>query len=131
MKTLSYEQVEFKARTILGNCYGKCKEYVDYISDRIPELEKVRGFYHCPLWGKRQHWWLKDKDGNIFDPTVSQFPSKGIGTYEEYDPEIHLTPIGKCLNCGDLIYESKGYGDSACDEECYSKILSSFRRVVR
>ncbi len=121
---MNYNDVVKEAESIFGDPYGKCKEYVDFIAERINGLQKVRGFYHCPIWGKRQHWWLEDSCGNILDPTVSQFPSGGMGEYEEYDYEIHKTPIGRCINCGELVFENK-VGRDACDERCYSAIVAS------
>jgi len=96
----------------LGQCAGVT---LDMQAD-FPELIRVRGQYHCPIWGERDHWWLKDPDGNVIDPTAKQFPSGGIGEYQEWnegDPE----PTGQCPNCGNRCYN----GASVCSRECASE----------
>ena len=55
---------------------GKCKQFVDEPVAKDTSLRAVRGYYHCPIWGKQAHWWAEDKDGKIIDPTVKQFPQK-------------------------------------------------------
>ena len=63
---------------------GKCKEFSQEAVLRDPTLRLVRGFYHCPFWGEQPHWWTVRLDGSIYDPTKDQFPSKGLGNYEEF-----------------------------------------------
>ena len=75
---------------------GKCKEYVDKAVQADPTLRVVRGHYHCPFWGKQEHWWCERPDGSIYDPTVKQFPTAGAcAEYEELD-ETRI-----CEECGD------------------------------
>ena len=93
--------------------YGKCKEITEQMAKKHPELTRVRGHYHCPIWGKRAHWWLKDEQGNIVDPTAAQFPSRGGGKYEEWD-ESKIEPTGKCLDCGGDAFN----GDTFCSSRC-------------
>ena len=96
----------------VGHPEGRCEEVTLQMQEVFPELERVRGHYHCWEWGKREHWWLTDPDGEILDPTALQFPSFGAGEYEpwnEGDPE----PRGKCLNCGKYVYES-----NFCNDTC-------------
>jgi hypothetical protein len=74
---------------------GKCKEFCEAAVKVDPTLKMLRGFYHCPMWGKQAHWWTVRTDGTIHDPTVKQFPTKGVGAeYEEYDGII------ECAECG-------------------------------
>lgn len=81
---------------------GKCKEAVEALVKQDPTLTAVRGFYHCPFWGKQAHWWAVDTQGKIIDPTVKQFPSKGVGAeYEEFDG------ICECAQCGRKVPEEK------------------------
>jgi len=82
------------------------------------ELTAVRGHYYCPVWGKREHWWLVDKDNEIIDPTAMQFPSKGLGIYEPFK-EGSAEPTGICMNCGEYCYEGRS---SACSEVCDAEI---------
>jgi predicted nucleic acid-binding Zn ribbon protein len=93
--------------------YGKCKEVTEKMAEAFPELQRVRGHYHCPIWGKRDHWWLTTEDGEIVDPTAGQFPSGGLGEYapwEEGSPE----PTGMCPNCGGDVYDNK----TCCSDKC-------------
>lgn len=93
--------------------YGKCAEVTLAMQAVFPELVRVRGQYHCLIWGERDHWWLTDPEGNIVDPTASQFPSGGLG---EYVPHVEGAPepTGPCMNCGGKCYD----GLSACSEPC-------------
>lgn len=103
-------------------CYACCKQATDRMIIEFPELKQVRGWYHCPIWGRRTHWWCVDPDGQIVDPTVRQFPSHAIAHesfYEEYiDQPI---PTGRCLECGELLY----HGATVCSDTCYSAFARS------
>jgi hypothetical protein len=75
---------------------GTCKEACEALVAADSSLVLVRGYYECPMWGDRQHWWCKRDDGSIVDPTVKQFPTAGIcATYREY----HGEPV-PCEECG-------------------------------
>jgi len=78
---------------------GKCKEMVEDLVKKHDGLVPVRGFYHCPIIGRQQHWWAQNKSGKIFDPSVKQFPSAGLGEYEEFNG------ICECEECGKKIKE--------------------------
>jgi hypothetical protein len=93
--------------------YGACREVTERLAAQFPELRRVRGHYYCVTWGERAHWWLVDPEGNIVDPTASQFPSKGKGQYVEW-VEGTKEPTGRCPNCGDLCYD----GGYCCSENC-------------
>ena len=79
---------------------GKCKEMSEDAILKDPSLILVRGYYHCPLDGKQEHWWTKTEFGEIFDPTVRQFKTNGAGAeYEEFNGEC------ECEHCGITIKE--------------------------
>lgn len=69
---------------LTGNPYGNCEKETRKMKEQFPNLETVYGYYYCPIWGQRNHFFLYDPDLNnlIIDPTAKQFPSKGIGVYE-------------------------------------------------
>lgn len=94
---------------------GKCAEATRLMVEAFPELQRVAGFVYVP-WGRDEHWWCRAPDGSIVDPTRSQFPQ--IYHYEELnlsDPETRkLVPTGRCMDCGDDVYEGKTF----CDERC-------------
>ena len=96
------------------DAYGKCAEYTESMNKVFPELLRIRGHYHCPIQGKRPHWWLKTLDNIIVDPTRKQFASIGLGDYEEWD-ETQEEPTGKCLNCGDYRF---GWASVFCSDTC-------------
>lgn len=93
---------------------GKCKEMSEELCALDGSLRLVRGHYHCPIWGEQAHWWC-ERDGEVVDPTVKQFPSNGLGEYVEFDG------ICQCSECGvsglekDFTFESNyQYCSSAC-----------------
>jgi hypothetical protein len=100
---------------------GRCQYVTSEMQKAFPELIRVRGHYFDVMWGERQHWWLETTEGEIVDPTASQFPTKGNGYYEKWD-ESQEEPCGKCMNCGDLCYMSKGFGMHACSENCCKEL---------
>lgn len=100
-------------REHVGESYGKCADATEAMLTAFPELLRVRGHYYCSAWGERAHWWLVDTDGNVIDPTASQFPSKGSGEYVPWD-ESRQEPTGRCPNCGGHCYN----WDTCCSDKC-------------
>ena len=100
---------------------GKCKEACEELVKENPELKLVRGYYICPLWGKQEHWWCKSSNGNIIDPTVKQFPTKGVAAeYIEFDGYI------ECAECGKRIKEEDADIDGRyafCSLNCHLKFV--------
>jgi hypothetical protein len=96
---------------------GRCKEVTLAMISEFPELNRVRGFYDCCIWGRREHWWLVDPNNEIIDPTVDQFPSKGISPYVPWD-ESKEEPTGRCLYCGDYAYRNR----NCCGFDCFEKL---------
>jgi hypothetical protein len=97
---------------------GTCREVTRDMLKAFPHLRRVRGHYHCWIWGEREHWWLVN-GGEIIDPTVDQFPSRGQGTYVEL-PEDAQTPTGRCPNCGDYCFDGE-----QVHEHCHDEFLRS------
>jgi hypothetical protein len=91
---------------------GQCAAVTEAMAAAFPELRRVRGFYECPIEGRRPHWWMATRAGLIIDPTACQFPSNGIGLYVEH---VGPEPTGQCLNCGSLLF---GAGLEFCNAEC-------------
>lgn len=96
---------------------GKCHEMAADACRQDPTLTLVRGFYHCPTWGKQQHWWAARPDGSIVDPTADQFPSKGAGRYEPFDGFVQCD---QCLRRvrEDSVWRVEGRF-AFCREHCY------------
>lgn len=99
---------------------GKCKEMSEALVADDPTLQLVRGWYHCPIWGKQEHWWCKTPEGKIIDPTARQFPSKGIGEYEEF------AGIFSCAECGTDVKEENAIFESNyvfCSGRCVCRFV--------
>ena len=111
-----------------GFVRGKCKSAVEEMIMDFPELRIAKGMVWCPYpYEEQQHWWCVTTDGIVVDPTVSQFPA--VLSYEEHkegDPII----VGKCLNCGDDIWEPNrdtgepAYSSSICNASCERSYLA-------
>lgn len=100
------------AEHVQGDPTGKCAEVTAEMAEAFPWLRRVRGHYFCVVTGRdHPHWWMQDADGQVIDPTASQFPSNGAGIYTEHEgPE----PSGKCPNCGGYVYD----GGTVCGDMC-------------
>lgn len=97
--------------SLRGKCKSMCQDAV--LDD--PSLKLVRGYYHCPSWGKQAHWWTVREDGTIFDPTKNQFPSQGAGEYVEFDGYFECEECGKRIHEDDCII----YGNyQFCSDQC-------------
>lgn len=97
---------------------GKCKEMSEALILADPTLTLVRGHYYCYQWGEQPHWWCKDRDGKVIDPTKDQFPSKGRGDYVEFDGFFH------CEYCDKTVHEDEAYfveHHVYCDSPCYAR----------
>ena len=96
---------------------GKCKELAEAAVNEDSSLRLVRGFYHCPMWGKQAHWWAAKPDGTIVDPSVKQFPTGGAGAkYQEFDGSI------ECEYCHESVPEEEAYiyeQHAYCCYQCY------------
>lgn len=99
---------------------GKCKEMSEALVTADPNLTLVRGFYMCPFWGEQQHWWVKDKNGNIIDPTVKQFPSAGLGEYVEFDGTVECSECGKSMKEEDASFDSSY---AFCSGKCHMRFV--------
>jgi hypothetical protein len=105
------------------SAYGKCKDMCLKMMKEFPELTIHRGWYQDPIIGDREHWWLKDEDNNIVDPTAHQFPTGGMFEYKDLT-DVKEIPTGRCPNCGGYIYN----GGDLCSVDCeteYTMYLNS------
>ena len=82
---------------------GKCKEFCEELVSKNSHLEMVRGWYYDPIWNRKEpHWWCKDKEGKIHDPTSLQFAAGGIESfYEEFTGTL------ECEMCGNEVLEEE------------------------
>lgn len=104
-----------------GMCHARSKE----MQAVFPELILCRGYYTSALDGAPAHWWLKTADGTIVDPTAGQFQMGKQGCYEEYNERDHgPLPIGKCMNCGSLVYAGAP-ATCCCSKECEQALMEA------
>ena len=90
---------------------GKCKELSEAAVAENSNLRLVRGHYFCPILNTNEpHWWTVDAEGVVFDPSRLQFPSAGMGIYEEFDGVVY------CVECGNEVEEDRAVieGNYAC-----------------
>lgn len=103
---------------------GRCKELSEAACAADPTLRLVRGHYFCPIWNRDEpHWWCEREDGTIVDPSARQFPSNGMGIYEEFDGWC------TCSNCGKEVREEEASFDSNyvfCSYECHGHFVGVF-----
>ncbi len=100
---------------------GKCKGVCEQLCKEDNTLILVRGHYICPIWGEQEHWWVRDQEGNITDPTVRQFPTKGVGA--KY---IEFNGMCECAECGKLIAEEDAIFMSrypVCSDMCAMRLV--------
>lgn len=100
---------------------GKCKEMCEDAVCADPSLRLVRGHYFCPIWNSNQpHWWTVREDGTIYDPSALQFPSAGMGIYEEFNG------MCTCAECGKKVSENEAdiEGNYAfCSYLCHGRFV--------
>lgn len=108
-----------------ADAYGKCAEVTQAMANAFPELKRAKGYYHCVIWGRRDHWWLTTSDGKIIDPTAIQFPTKGNCEYEEW---VEGMPVqtGICMDCGEPVYN----GDTFCSKQCELATMEYMRTGI-
>lgn len=102
---------------------GKCKELSEAAVAADPTLRLVRGYYWCPFWGKQEHWWTVRNDGSVHDPTARQFPSKGMGEYEEFDGTVECAECGKQMKEEEASFESRY---AFCSGQCYARFVGVY-----
>lgn len=110
-----------------GLLLGKCREACVAMAKAFPELTAVPGHVLVMHWGQRSHWWLTTPDGEIVDPTASQFPL--VIEYQPWTP-VSDVQVGRCYQCGAALYAKvQSLGEDAasrdfCDAACTAKALA-------
>jgi hypothetical protein len=101
---------------------GKCKEFCEEAIKLDPSLVLVRGYYYDWDWGQQAHWWCKRTDGTIYDPTKLQFPSKGLGEYEEFNGKVQCSECGKEILEKDAKFDGNGHY-AFCSTKCNMRFV--------
>ncbi len=118
-------------KNVKGDGYAKCIEITLAMGKEFPELQRRKGFFHDGIWGRRTHWWLRDENGNIIDPTAKQHPTgEWFPVTDRYytdltdlnDEELSkVVPSGPCANCGGDVYG----GGTVCSDICHNEFARS------
>lgn len=91
-----------------------CAEATEAMVAAFPDLRRVRG--HAMIGVHlRPHWWCVTPDGRVVDPTAIQWETKPA-FYMPLDSDEE--PHGKCYNCGELLFVSRGDESYWCSECC-------------
>lgn len=88
----------------------KCAEATEKMEAEFG-FKRIRGHVMIDL-NMRPHWWCVDDDGEIIDPTAHQWECRPA-IYEPFD-EAEGEPHGKCINCGSLLFRSRGDSSFKC-----------------
>ena len=103
---------------------GLCGIATEQMVKTFPDLKRVRGHVQDALITKPiEHWWCIDYEGNIIDPTASQF--NFIISYDERNESLP-EPTGECPNCGEYCYNNHFCCCKKCEKE-YAAYVSKER----
>lgn len=115
---------------VMGLCQSTCQQ----MREAFPELVIIRGHVLGAFPGRRQHWWLQAPDGEVVDPTVSQYPGAAV-VYEPYVPGERVR-VGRCMNCGDDIMSTLDDDmrphalDQFCSDVCSNIMVAEFNAML-
>ncbi len=104
---------------------GACVQATNAMVAEFPERTRVRRHVfgpRCPVTGW-PHWWCETDDGDLVDPSASQFPA--IFDYVAID-ESAPEPTGKCMECGDYCYDTSG----ACSPACLASLNTYYNGII-
>lgn len=109
--------------------YGKCREAAQSMVKAFPELAVTNGFVYDALWGEREHWWCKDQEGAIVDPTRCQFPA--VIEYQEVDNDhpVRKYPRERCHECGEHYYRTPELGGTMHNDTCHRRYIAHLNSV--
>ena len=113
----------WKAASDSEICRYQCLEFSKKFAEKFG-LKVVPGFYEINDY-PHEHWWCVDDNGQVIDPTATQF-SKG-GTYSPHSEGKHKARIGACPECGTDLFEGDG---DFCGEECFDSYVRYCNSVI-
>lgn len=127
MNSRSYDEWidAYVARTpiVRGSCGSATRE----MNEAFPELHRVTGFVTTMMGETSEHFWLETSDGDVVDPTASQFRG-GVLEYRAFQPGDEVR-VSRCMQCGDDIYACLASLDdvptrrSMCSDECEAAFI--------
>lgn len=110
-----------------GEIYRNCKDVTKEMKEDFPELRIAKGLVLIVDDFKRYpHQWCVTPEGEIVDPTAGQW--MGIMEYQEIK-EDEPKPIGKCMNCGEWIFDNYKLKNFCC-EDCHKANIDYLMRPL-
>lgn len=114
---------DYRAR--VGGVLGRCSSATSEMVAAFPELTRVGGWVLTGFGAELEHFWCVTADGEVVDPTATQFQDMGQGgviDYRAFEPGDEVR-VGRCMDCGADIYRRVSALDgggraSFCDEAC-------------
>lgn len=113
---------------------NQCKEACIEMKKQFPELILTNGLIQVGIEkDMRNHWWLRDSNDKIIDPTAHQYNlfNLNIVFYSEIDDNHDLRNFtqGRCCNCGERYFIGKNNWNNStvCSNECYSLFAKSLK----
>ncbi len=110
------------------NPLGMCQWAVERMVKAFPELTAVPGFVRVLHGGRPEHWWCTTPDGEVVDPTASQY--EAVLEYIPWVPGMEVR-VGCCMNCGMDIYKKPdklgGPRESVCSQECHEELVLEYQ----
>jgi len=98
---------------IMNNSSNESRKATIIMKGQFPELKRIKGVIEIETLTttiKCTHWWLKDEENNIIDPTANHY--KILNYYEE--------KFIKCYTCGKFCLGDHHF----CSENCENLYLS-------
>ena len=115
-----------------GSVRCMCWEGTTAMCRKFHELRSVEGHVIMKSGHRVEHFWCVDPDGNVVDPTESQF--EAIASYEPWKPGTEVR-VGRCMWCGDDIYRAvqslNGARVSFCSPECEKLMVDDLNRPYK
>lgn len=138
-KALRYEHwIEERVYRANGFGYGKCRDIATEMVAAFPELSLRKGVFVDRAIGRRTHWWVRDPEGRIVDPTARQHPvGKVFPADESYYEDMTdwteeqimaVVPTGRCMNCGGDVYWRKTFCNDKCAKACGYSVSRTDKR---
>lgn len=100
---------------------------VQWLKHLLPRIQSLPSFEDTIIalsGGEQAHWWTKDPQGKIIDPTAAQFPSLGMGIYEEFNGVVECAQCGKEMKEEDVGYADGNY--AFCGSECFGRFVGVY-----
>jgi hypothetical protein len=104
----------------------RSREVCNEMREEFSGLHLVQGYIDVGYGRPLHHWWLVSKEGEIVDPTTSQYPP--ILRYEEWD-ETSPPSSGRCLNCKSFTFDGSHFCNQGCEKQ-FSERMKNLNKIA-